>query len=110
LPSTRWPTLSDVATARGLTAARLAQVMGKRRREWAREPALRAVRDELIDALAGPCRVAAATELADQLLLLRGCAREEDPQRRRAYAYAVLRAAVASRQERHNPLTPQKSD
>ena len=94
LPPTRWPTLSDVATAKGLTAGRIAQVMGKRRREWSREPALQAVRDELVDVLAGQCRVAAATELADQLLLLRGCAREEDPQRRRAYAYAVLRAAV----------------
>ncbi|MGH3910031.1 MAG: BREX system serine/threonine kinase PglW, partial [Pseudonocardiaceae bacterium] len=94
LPSTRWPTLAEVAETSGLTAGRIAQVMGKRRREWSREPTLTAVREDVAHALSELCRVAAATELADQLLLLRGCAREEDHQRRRAYAYAVLRAAV----------------
>ncbi|MGH3800084.1 MAG: BREX system serine/threonine kinase PglW, partial [Pseudonocardiaceae bacterium] len=94
LPATRWPTLAEVAAASGLTSGRIAQVMGKRRQEWSREPTLQAVRDDLIDALAGLSRVAAATELVDQLLLARGCAREEDPERRRAYGYAVLRAAV----------------
>lgn len=94
LPPTRWPTHAQVAAAGGLTAARIAQIMGERRREWAREPMLTAVREDVASALAELSRVAAASELVDQLLLLRGCAREEDLRRRRAYAYGVLRGAV----------------
>ena len=68
--------------------------MGAQRRRWAKDPALRSVRDELVDALAGLSRVAAAGELVEQLLMARGCAREDDPERRRAYGYAVLRAVI----------------
>ncbi|MGI8814863.1 MAG: hypothetical protein ACR2G2_06120 [Pseudonocardia sp.] len=44
--------------------------------------------------LRGRNRVAAAGELVDQLLIARGCDREDDPRRRRACGYAVLRAVV----------------
>ena len=76
LPAVRWPTRSEVAASSGLTSARVAQVMGAQRRRWAKDPALRSVRDELVDALAGLSRVAAAGELTDQLLMARGCARK----------------------------------
>jgi len=94
LPPARWPTRAEVATASGLTGARVAQVMGAQRKQWAKDPSLRVVRDELVAALEGLSRVAAAAELVDQLLMARGCAREEDPERRRAYGYAIVRAVV----------------
>lgn len=94
LPATRWPTLAEVAEQLGLTGTRIAQIMSARRKQWAAEPWLTDVRDELAGLLAGLGRVAAASELVEQLLAARGCVREELPQRRRAYGYAVLRAAV----------------
>lgn len=94
LPEQRWPTRTEVAAATGLTPGRVAQVISARRPEWAADAAVTAARDELVAALEGLSRVAAATELTDQLLMARGCAREDDPERRRAYGYAVLRAVV----------------
>ncbi len=94
LPDVRWPTLAQIADQSGLTAARIAQIMGSRRKEWIADPWLTDVREELDGLLTGLGRVAAASELVEQLLASRGCVREELPERRRAYAYAVLRAAV----------------
>jgi hypothetical protein len=96
LPTTRWPTLAQVAAELGPTGARIAQIMGTRRKQWVADPWLTDVRAELEQILVGLRRVAAASELVDQLLASRGCVREELPERRRAYAYAVLRAAVES--------------
>ena len=94
LPVVRWPTLTEIAERFGLTGARVAQIMGARRREWLVEESLAAVREELDGILCGLGRVAAASELVEQLLASRGCVREEVPERRRAYGYAVLRAVV----------------
>lgn len=94
LPVTRWPTLAQVADELGLTGARIAQIMGTRRKEWAADGWVADVREELDGLLVGLGRVAAAAELVEQLLASRGCVREEVPERRRAYGYAVLRAAV----------------
>ena len=94
LPDVRWPTLAQIADQSGLTAARIAQIMGSRRKEWIADPWLTDVREELDGLLTGLGRVAAASELVEQLLASRGCVREELPERRRAYGYAVLRAAV----------------
>ncbi|WP_219414066.1 BREX system serine/threonine kinase PglW [Pseudonocardia nigra] len=94
LPGTRWPTLAQVAAELGLTGARIAQIMGARRKQWVADPWLIDVRTELEEILRGLRRVAAASELVEQLLASRGCVREEIVERRRAYGYAVLRAAV----------------
>lgn len=94
LPATRWPSLADLASEYGLTGARVGQLTQKRRLEWSSDHGVTSVRDELAGLLRGLNRVASASELVEQLLLARGCDREDDPDRRRACAYAVLRAAV----------------
>lgn len=104
LPSTRWPSFTDLASAHGLTRARISQLTQKRRLEWAAEPAVTEVRDEVAGMLRGRSRVAAASELVEQLLVSRGCDREDDPARRRACAYAVLRAVVEADSIAEAPL------
>ncbi|GEL17300.1 BREX system serine/threonine kinase PglW [Pseudonocardia asaccharolytica] len=104
LPAVRWPTLADVAAPSGLTRARISQIVGKRRIEWAAVAAVDGVREDLAAQLRALGRVAAASELVDQLLITRGCDREEDPQRRRAYGYAVLRAACETDSIAESPM------
>ncbi|GDY33308.1 BREX system serine/threonine kinase PglW [Gandjariella thermophila] len=94
LPEFRWPTNVQVAAKATLSQGRIAQVLPARRRAWLRNTALDAVRDEVVDALRSLGRVAAAEELADHLLVLHGCTEAVATEHRRAYAYAVLRAAV----------------
>ncbi|MGQ0480074.1 MAG: BREX system serine/threonine kinase PglW [Pseudonocardia sp.] len=94
LPPSRWPSLAEVAAGFGLTGARISQLTQKRRLEWAADPLVASIREEVVELLRGRNRVAAAGELVEQLLLSRGCDREDDPARRRACGYAVLRAAA----------------
>lgn len=104
LPPTRWPSLTEVGAASGLTRARIGQIAHARRAAWAADPVVDAVRCDVALLLGGLGRVASAGELVEQLLVSRGCDHEDDPGRRRAFGYAVLRAAVEADSIAENPL------
>ncbi|MFJ8967054.1 BREX system serine/threonine kinase PglW [Lentzea sp. NPDC102401] len=94
LPELRWPTNVQVAKSTNLTQGRIAQVLSGRRKAWSGTDVLGVVRGEIVEALTALRRVAAAEELADHLLAQHGCSDATDQAHRKAYAYAVLRAAV----------------
>lgn len=94
LPGTRWPTLTEVGVASGLTRARISQIVQARRVAWVADRAVGILGGEVAELLQGMGRVASAGELVEQLLVTRGCDREDVPQRRRAAGYAVLRAVM----------------
>lgn len=104
LPGTRWPTLKQVGEESGLTGARISQIAQRLRAGWADEPMIEAIRVEVAEQLRSLGRVAAAGELVEQLLVSRGCDTEEAPDRRRAFGYAVLRAAVEADAVADTPL------
>ncbi|WP_300007723.1 BREX system serine/threonine kinase PglW [Pseudonocardia sp.] len=104
LPAARWPTLTEVGAAAGLTRARIGQILAARRRAWIGDPVLVVLRDELVARLRALNRVAAAGELVAELLAARGCGNEEDPARRLALGYAVLRAIVEADGSAEEPL------
>lgn len=99
-----WPKQKDVADALGLSHGRIPQMLKEERRRWKAEPAVQALRDEIIDLLVGMGRVASAVEVADALAVRRGthlAGREQ----RRAMALAAVRAVVEVEQ-----LLPQEAE
>lgn len=99
-----WPKQKDVADALGLSHGRIPQMLKEERKRWKAEPAVRALREEIIDLLAGMGRVASAVEIADALAVRRGthlAGREQ----RRAMALAAVRAVVEVEQ-----LVPQEAE
>lgn len=94
LPGTRWPTNVEVAASCGLTSGRIAQVLSARRKAWAADRTLRALHEELVEALTGLRRVATAAELAERVLGLHGCADTVPMAQRLPLAYAVCRAVI----------------
>lgn len=99
-----WPKQKDVADALGLSHGRIPQMLKDERKRWKAEPAVQALRDEIIDLLEGMGRVASAVEIADALAVRRGthlAGREQ----RRAMALAAVRAVVEIEQ-----LVPQEAE
>lgn len=99
-----WPKQKDVADALGLSHGRIPQILKEERKRWKAEPAVQALREEIIDLLAGMGRVASAVEIADALAVRRGthlAGREQ----RRAMALAAVRAVVEVEQ-----LLPQEAE
>ncbi|MFF8102839.1 BREX system serine/threonine kinase PglW [Streptomyces sp. NPDC016640] len=99
-----WPKQKDVADALGLSHGRIPQILKDERKRWKAEPAVRALRDEIIDLLESMGRVASAVEIADALAVRRGthlAGREQ----RRAMALAAVRAVVEAEQ-----LVPQDAE
>ncbi|WP_067565304.1 BREX system serine/threonine kinase PglW [Nocardia acidivorans] len=88
-----WPTQSAVAETLGLTAARIAQLLKAQRQQWKKDPAVQALRSQILEILAGLGRVAAATELADALIARRGTRLHERAERR-ALGLAAVRVVV----------------
>ncbi|MCZ7434173.1 BREX system serine/threonine kinase PglW [Streptomyces sp. WMMC1477] len=88
-----WPKQKDVADAVGLSAGRIPQLLKEERKRWKKHPAVRALREEIIDLLVGMGRVASAVEIADALAVRRGTQLAERGQRR-ALALAAVRAVV----------------
>ncbi|GAB2975002.1 BREX system serine/threonine kinase PglW [Streptomyces pseudoechinosporeus] len=88
-----WPKQKDVAEALGLSAGRIPQMLKEERKRWKADPAVRALRSEILDLLAGMGRVASAVEIADALAVRRGSQLAEREQRR-AMALAAVRAVV----------------
>ncbi|MET8806388.1 BREX system serine/threonine kinase PglW [Streptomyces sp. NPDC004546] len=99
-----WPKQKDVADALGLSHGRIPQMLKEERKRWKAEPAVQALRDEIIDLLLSMGRVASAVEIADALAVRRGthlAGREQ----RRAMALAAVRAVVEIEQ-----LVPQEAE
>ncbi|RKN22594.1 BREX system serine/threonine kinase PglW [Micromonospora musae] len=91
LPS--WPQQPQVAAALGVTAARVAQILGKQRKRWDGIPVVGSVRTQLVELLRDGGRVMGVGELATALLGSRGSVRTGDALRH-AVALAAVRAAV----------------
>ncbi|MBT3154249.1 BREX system serine/threonine kinase PglW [Streptomyces sp. CHD11] len=99
-----WPKQKDVADALGLSHGRIPQMLKEERKRWKAEPAVQALREEIIDLLVSMGRVASAVEIADALAVRRGthlAGREQ----RRAMALAAVRAVVEVEQ-----LLPQEAE
>ncbi|MBB1257840.1 BREX system serine/threonine kinase PglW [Streptomyces alkaliterrae] len=99
-----WPKQKDVAEALGLSHGRIPQMLKEERKRWKAEPAVQALREEIIDLLVSMGRVASAAEIADALAVRRGtqlAGREQ----RRAMALAAVRAVVEVEQ-----LLPQEAE
>ncbi|MCH5676202.1 BREX system serine/threonine kinase PglW [Streptomyces gilvus] len=99
-----WPKQKDVAEALGLSQGRIPQMLKEERKRWKAEPAVQALREEIIDLLVSMGRVASAVEIADALAVRRGthlAGREQ----RRAMALAAVRAVVEIEQ-----LLPQEAE
>lgn len=91
LPS--WALNKSVAplTSERVTEGRIAQILGDQRKRWVREPALLALRDEIVDLLTDLGRIASAAELAEALVAKRGTVQAE-PAVRKALGMAAVRA------------------
>ncbi|MEI5524397.1 BREX system serine/threonine kinase PglW [Streptomyces brasiliscabiei] len=100
-----WPKQKDVAEGLGLSQGRIPQMLKDERKRWKAEPAVQALREEIIDLLVTMGRrVASAVEIADALAVRRGthlAGREQ----RRAMALAAVRAVVEVEQ-----LAPQEAE
>ncbi|MEK9522035.1 BREX system serine/threonine kinase PglW [Streptomyces venezuelae] len=88
-----WPKQKDVAETLGLSAGRIPQMLKEERKRWKKHPAVQALREEIMDLLAGLGRVASALEIADALAVRRGTQLAEREQRR-SLALAAVRAVV----------------
>lgn len=88
-----WPKQKDVAEGLGLSTGRIPQMLKEERKRWKEHPAVEALREEILDLLAGMGRVASALEVADALAVRRGTQLTEREQRR-ALALAAVRAVV----------------
>lgn len=88
-----WAAQVEVANRLGITQASVSRHLTATAKEWAAEPWLAAVRDELVDTVAQAGRVATAQELAAALRIRHG-AGEDGAERTMARALAVVRAAM----------------
>lgn len=99
-----WPKQKDVATALGLSAGRIPQMLKTQRTRWKRHPAVRVLRAEILELLRDLGRVASAAEIADAMAVRRGTQLQEREQRR-ALALAAVRAVVEVEQ-----LVPEEAE
>lgn len=88
-----WPKQKDVAESLGLSYGRIPQMLKEERKRWKKHPAVRALREEILELLAGLGRIASAAEIADALAVRRGT-RLHGREQRRALALAAVRAVV----------------
>lgn len=91
LPCT-WPGQAEVARFRGVTRARVNQIVGKAVDRWARDKAVKPLRDEVAGLLAAAGGVMTAAELGEAILAARGSVQEGPPRSR--LGLAAARAAV----------------
>lgn len=88
----KWPSQSDAAKVRGVTRARVGQVVARFLERWRRDPALGLLREEVAEFLGSAGGALSVDELVEAALLARGGV-EDEPLRSRL-ARAVVRAAV----------------
>lgn len=86
-----WPSQTDVANSLELTRARVGQVLGKSRTQWAKLAAITRLREELLDQLEILGGVATAAELERALLADNGTG---DPDQDRRLIRAATRVAA----------------
>ena len=96
-----WPSQSDIADARGVTRARIGQIVTAARQRWRRNRSLTDIRSLIADRLAAHSGLFESSELAALLLTTRGST-SEGPLRQR-FASAVARAAVEAESANENP-------
>ncbi|MFR9751398.1 BREX system serine/threonine kinase PglW [Nocardia sp. 004] len=99
-----WPTQTAVAQSLDLTSPRIAQLLKAQRQQWKKDPAVQALRAQVLELLAGFGRVATVTELADAVVARRGTRLDERAQRR-ALGMAAVRVVVEAEQ-----LTPDEAE
>jgi serine/threonine protein kinase len=87
-----WPSQSSVAGLTEVTRARVGQVVAKFQRRWAKEPAITRLHNDLVGIIESAGGAMAVAELAEAIVVMRGCF-EEEPFRTRL-GRAVVRAAV----------------
>ncbi|MEV0591168.1 BREX system serine/threonine kinase PglW [Nonomuraea cavernae] len=90
---TVWPNQRAVAETLGLSRQRIPQILKNQRTRWKKSPAVQALREEILELLAGLGRVASVAEIADALTVRRGTRLQKRDQRR-ALALAAVRAVV----------------
>ncbi|MEV0294927.1 BREX system serine/threonine kinase PglW [Nocardia sp. NPDC050710] len=88
-----WPSQKAVAASFGVTSSAISQNLKRQRQQWKNDAAFQALRSEVLELLEFLGRVAAATEVADVLVLRRGT-RLDGRAQRRALALAAVRAVV----------------
>ena len=87
-----WPSQTSVADFSKVTRARVGQVVGRFQDRWSKEPAITRLRTDLCVIIESAGGAMTLSELAEALVVTRGCVAEE-PLRTRL-ARALLRAAV----------------
>ncbi|MFG2091777.1 BREX system serine/threonine kinase PglW [Spirillospora sp. NPDC048824] len=92
-----WPTQAKVAEPLDISRGRVPQVLKEQRRRWRRLAAVKELREEILELLAGFGRVASATEIAEVLTVRRGT-EFQHPGLRRAMGLAAVRAVVEAEQ------------
>lgn len=92
-PLQPWAAQVEIATRLGITQASVSRNLTAAAKEWAAEPWLAAVRNELVDAVAEAGRVVTSQELATALRTQHG-AGDDGAERTMARALAVVRAAA----------------
>ncbi|GAA1754556.1 BREX system serine/threonine kinase PglW [Streptomonospora arabica] len=98
-----WPTLAEVADELGLDQEYVARQLAAADAYWTRSSSLLgAVRDDVVQILAGHGRVREVRQIAEELLELRGTG-QDTAAVRLALALAVVRVAVESEGRRENP-------
>jgi serine/threonine protein kinase len=98
-----WPKQKDVAEALGLSHGRIPQLLKEERKRWKKDPAVQALRAEVMELVLSLGRIASAAEIADALVVRRGTQLHGYHQRR-ALALAAVRAVVEAEQ-----LEPEES-
>jgi hypothetical protein len=87
-----WPSQTNVADLMRVTRARVGQVVGKFQDRWAKEPAITRLRTDVFEVVQSYSGATALSELAEALIVARGCVADEPV--RTQLARAVVRAAV----------------
>jgi serine/threonine protein kinase len=101
-----WPSQGDVAPLVGVTRGRISQILSEALKRWQKDPAITAVRDQILGLLDSNGGVMSAEELAETLLTMRG-SEKEGPARTRV-ARVVTRAAVETENSRELPRYVQR--
>ncbi|MET8056755.1 BREX system serine/threonine kinase PglW [Streptomyces microflavus] len=94
VPLETWPAQSAVAKALGISQPTVSQHLVAATDQWAAQPWLCKVRDELVVLLQGQGRVSTAAELAAELRVRHGAGAGADPAETLGKALAVVRAAA----------------
>lgn len=101
-PVRPWAPQKEIATLLGVSPGYVGHLVGKARDRWAKDPAVTALRKELLSVLADNGRVMEVSELAAELLARRGSALE-DAAARLSLAAAAVRAGIETEERLENP-------